>query len=44
MRIDFHTHIFPDFIRDDRARFFANEPASRCCTNRPNPKWSAPIN
>jgi len=27
MRIDFHTHIFPDFIRGDRARYFANEPA-----------------
>ncbi len=27
MLIDFHTHIFPDFIRDDRARYFADEPA-----------------
>jgi len=27
MLIDFHTHIFPDFIRDDRTRYFADEPA-----------------
>lgn len=27
MLIDIHTHIFPDFIRNDRARFCQNEPA-----------------
>lgn len=27
MIIDFHTHIFPSYFRDDRARFFSNEPA-----------------
>ncbi len=27
MIIDIHTHIFPDFIRNDRARYCQNEPA-----------------
>ncbi len=27
MIIDFHTHIFPSFFRDQRARFFQEEPA-----------------
>ena len=27
MIIDFHTHIFPSYFRDDRALFFSDEPA-----------------
>lgn len=29
MIIDFHTHVFPPFIRDHRASFFHNEPGFR---------------
>ncbi len=27
MIIDFHTHVFPPFFKEDRSRFFAEEPA-----------------
>jgi hypothetical protein len=29
MKIDFHTHIFPDPVRNNRAGYFADEPAFR---------------
>ncbi len=38
MRIDIHTHIFPDFIREDRSRFFDNEPAFSLLYDSPKSK------
>jgi uncharacterized protein len=33
--IDFHTHVFPPFFREDRARFFADEPAFKALYESP---------
>src|SRR4030042_498366 len=36
MIIDFHTHLFPEEIRNDRERFFDGEPAFRLLYKSPS--------
>ena len=45
MTIDFHTHIFPKYFRDERSRFFPEEPAFELLYSSPkaNIKGSADI-
>jgi predicted TIM-barrel fold metal-dependent hydrolase len=38
MIIDFHTHIFPSFFRDDRERFFSGEPSFKRLYTPPKSK------
>jgi predicted TIM-barrel fold metal-dependent hydrolase len=38
MIIDFHTHIFPDTIRDNREKFFPDEPAFKLLYQSPKSK------
>ena len=35
MTIDFHTHVFPPVFREDRGRFFADEPAFKALYDSP---------
>jgi uncharacterized protein len=35
MRIDFHTHVFPPLFRQDRSRYFVEEPAFRTLYDAP---------
>jgi predicted TIM-barrel fold metal-dependent hydrolase len=35
MMIDFHTHVFPPFFREDRSRFFVEEPAFKALYDSP---------
>ena len=35
MRIDFHTHVFPPFFRENRSRFFSEEPAFKALYDSP---------
>jgi len=35
MIVDFHTHVFPPFFREDRSRFFAEEPAFKALYESP---------
>jgi hypothetical protein len=35
MIIDFHTHIFPSFFRNERTLFFPEEPAFKLIYNSP---------
>ena len=36
MIIDFHTHIFPSFIRENRVKFFSKEPAFKTLYSSPD--------
>jgi uncharacterized protein len=38
MIIDFHTHIFPSFVREQRERFFDHEPAFKLLYDSPKSK------
>ena len=33
--VDFHTHVFPSFVREDRGRFFHDEPAFKALYESP---------
>ena len=35
MMIDFHTHVFPSFFREERSRFFGEEPAFKALYDSP---------
>ena len=41
MRIDIHTHLFPDAIRKNRSAWFANEPAFRLLYDNPKSRMSS---
>ncbi|MBW2741305.1 MAG: amidohydrolase, partial [Deltaproteobacteria bacterium] len=38
MIIDFHTHIFPEEIREDREKYFPHEPAFKLLYTSPKSK------
>ena len=40
MKIDFHTHIFPAKIRDNREKYFYNEPEFTLLYDSPKSKFS----